>query len=210
MIGKDRSFIAYISFSYIYFIVFVVALYFSVSQDNFIISGVGGFFGFIFYIGLIYILYKVSLLIRAGKASAFKFKHMFMLQGEYGEPRFIFLTVLFILLPLIVSFIYAFKKFDIRPSRNFNKRYFKVFLTLFVVCLGLSFIFAYRGTYPGFRHYHLTQSHRLFEFLGYDDFVQKIYDDEKVTELASTFNQKYINSENEFDPQKVKKVVELV
>ena len=92
-----------------------------------------------------------------------------------------FFTVIIILLPLLVSFGFSIKKFDIRPARVYNKRYFKLFTPLFVLFLLLSFLFARQGLDTGYSWYYLTRDHKLIETNFYEGL--KIYDAKKVHKM---------------------------
>jgi hypothetical protein len=83
-----------------------------------------------------------------------------------------------ILLPLLVSLFLAFRKFDMRPAKTYNKRFFKVFAPVFVMGLIGSFVFAHQTLEIGYTDYYLTQNLRVVESNAYSGV--KIYDKQRV------------------------------
>jgi len=88
---------------------------------------------------------------------------------------------LLLLLPLMVASGLAIKKFDLRPSRVYNKRYLKYFVPLFLAGVIISFLLAYQGVDFGYSYYYLTQDLKLIEHNHYFGF--KIYDGKDVHKI---------------------------
>jgi hypothetical protein len=74
----------------------------------------------------------------------------------------------------------------VRPSRIYNKRYFKFFAPLLILGLISSFIFAYQGIDLGYSSYYLTQDYKLIEYNDYSSI--KIYDGDKVYKIKGQYD----------------------
>jgi len=169
-IGSERMIMTLPSFSYIYFIIFILSLYFSVAQDNFIASFMSAlitttalFFIFIF-------VYKVTIIVKGSGSYWFSFQDIFYIPDLYSTPRLVFFAILSLILPFILSFIYAFKRFDLRPAQKFNKRYFKLLLPMFIVGILFSFIFATIGVQPSYTNYYLIHKHKVIKDTEFSSF----------------------------------------
>lgn len=70
-----------------------------------------------------------------------------------------------VLISFAVPFFLAFRKFDLHPTKEFNRRYVKVFIPLMVISLLLSAIFVYSLSEPMSRLnlWYLTANHKLIE-----------------------------------------------
>jgi energy-coupling factor transporter transmembrane protein EcfT len=94
------------------------------------------------------------------------------------------LAAIFILLPLGLAMLFSFKKFDVRPSKIYGRRYFKFLapsLALGILCAALTVWF---GIDRGPKDFYLTQDHKLIE----STYVYtKIYDQNNVSKLMIDF-----------------------
>ncbi len=173
-IGLDHVFMAHMSFSCLYVILFLLSLTFSVSRENFVISVLLSLFTFVLFLAVLFLLFWLTLSWRGGQISGFQFQDV--------TNSWVFLAVFILVVPFVVSFGWAFKRFDLRPVRNYTKRYLKLFIPLLVVCLGLSLIFAYQSWDWGYRGYYLTREHKLIE---YDGYRTRVYDGEGAREIET-------------------------
>lgn len=180
-IGKDVTAISYITFALIYFSLFLIALSFSSSSDNFLVLFVVSLFSLFIYLGLLFLVFWVALQIKG--LPYYELDLSPFITGEIDPylAGLIMPAALVMILPLLLSFILSFKKFDIRPSKVYNKRYFKFFTPLFILCLIISYLFAYQDIDFEYNSYYLTQDHKLIVSIYYSDL--KIYDSKKVHKI---------------------------
>jgi hypothetical protein len=87
-----------------------------------------------------------------------------------------YLAAIILIVPFIVSLVYSFRKFDIRPSIRRNLHFLKYFLPLLVFCFFLSSYAAYLGFNFPYFSYHLTQDNKLVE----GGYYLKVYDGKNV------------------------------
>jgi hypothetical protein len=185
--GSNAMALSFLSFTVIYFSLFLIALSLSSSSENFIVLSIVSLFSLCVYLGLIYLVFWTA--IKAKGFIYFELKIRSFFVEQKIESIFIKLLIpvaIGILLPLLLSFILSFKKFDMRPSRIYNKRYFKFFAPLLILGLIASFIFAYQGIDLGYSSYYLTQDHKLIECNAYSSI--KIYDNDKVYKIKGQFD----------------------
>ena len=161
--GADHMFITTLSFTYIYIILFVVSLYFSVASDNFVVSAVAGLIILGLVLAVILGSYLLANSMRGGEPRYVDGIELFHLESNSGIPGLLTPVVIVLLLPFLIAFILSFKRVDIRPARQFNRKYFKLFIPLIVIALGLSLLFAYLGLGHGYRFYYLSSKMQLFE-----------------------------------------------
>jgi hypothetical protein len=185
--GINAMALSLISFTVIYFSLFLIALSLSSSSDNFIVLSITSLLSLCAYLGLIYLIFWTAIKAKGFIYFELKIRPFFVEQKI--ESIFIKLLVpiaIGILLPSILSFVLSFRKFDMRPSRIYNKRYFKFFAPFFILGLIASFIFAYQGIDLGYSSYYLTQDYKLIEHNTYSSI--KIYDNDKVYKIKSQFD----------------------
>ena len=187
--GFDAAATTFIPFTAIYFTLFLLALSLSAFSDNFIVLSVTSLFSLFIYSGLLYLVYWIVLKIRGTPLGEFDFKELLLLEpGLFlwlDLPKFLPIIAIALLLPFLISFVLSVKKFDVRPSRVLNKRFFKYFTPLFVCCLAISFLFAYQGTRFEYRDYYLTQDKKLIESNYYSKI--RIYDGDNVYKTEKKF-----------------------
>ncbi len=183
--GKNISIIAIVSFSYFFFALFLISISFSSVKDNFLVNAITVLFVFSGFLALIYAVYSIGHVLKGYGLFCFPFKSIFMAGVSFVEPKFNFFVILFLVLPFVISFFLAFKKFDIRSCSIFNKRYVKLFIPTFIAGLILSIFFAYSGTHSPYRSYYLTGNHKLIET---NYFNTRIYNHNSVIKLKEGIN----------------------
>jgi len=187
--GQDSAATTFIPFTAIYFTLFLLALSLSAFSDNFIILSVTSLFSLFTYYGLLYLVYWVASKIRSIPLGELDIEELFLLEPGLSLwldiPKFLPLVAIALLLPFLISFVLSIKKFDVRPAKVLNKRFFKYFTPIFVCCLAISLLFAYQGTKIEYQDYYLTQDKKLIESNYYSKI--KIYDGDKVYKTEKKF-----------------------
>lgn len=172
-----HSYLAIICFS-----LFVIGIQFSVFQGSIIVASCGAIIAFLVFFILSFIIPTVMLTF----LPQFSGFNIFLTSNFWGIVRFNFIMPIMWWLASSVAFAYAFKSFDLKPKRNFFRRYLKVFIPGAIAVLIASFGFVYLGTEKEIprSHYYLTQSHYLIET---NFWSLKIHDGKSVKELDGTF-----------------------
>jgi hypothetical protein len=181
--GKNISIIAIVSFSYLFFALFLISISFSSVRENFLVNAITVLFVFSGFLALVYAVYSIAHVLKGYSLFCFPFKYIFIAGIYFIEPKFIFFVILFLVLPFVISFILAFRKFDVRSCSIFNKRYMKLFIPTFLAGLIISIFFAYSGTHNPYRSYYLTGNHKLIET---NYFNTRIYDHNSLIKLKES------------------------
>lgn len=181
--GENVAAFSFLSFTIIYFSIYLIALSFSASSDNFVILFTLSATSLIVYFGLLILAYCMVMLKNGLPIDTEKFHHFFT--GEFdiflpGMP----VAIIILLVPLLISFFLSFRKFDIRPSRTYNKRYFKYFTPIFTVGLITTFLSVHAGADIGYKDYHLTLNQNLIEE---HNLKIKIHERDNVHELKDKY-----------------------
>lgn len=176
--GDDKTAFSLLSFSIVYFSFFLISLSLSASSENFIFLSVFSLFSLIFYLGLLFLAYRIAWLIKDIPYYELRIRPFFTGGLDPDVAGHILAAAFALLLPLVISFYLTFKKLDGRPPKVFNKRHIKYLIPLFILGFITSSFFAYKGMNVGYGHYYLTQNHKLIGSNPYSDI--KIYDGSKV------------------------------
>lgn len=184
--GEDFAALSFASFIFTYFSLFLISLSLSANSQNFLVLFVSSLFSLFIYFELLSLV--IFLVILMKRIPYYRMSYKYFFTGQLGPylNGFILLAAAVLLLPLLVSFVLSFKKFDIRPAKVYNKRYFKFFTPIFIFCFIISFLFASQGIHIGYKQYYLTQDHKLIEFHPYSG--TKIYEDNKVHKVKGDFD----------------------
>ncbi len=179
--GENMAAISFISFALIYLSLFVIALSFSLSSENFLVLFFFSLFGLMAFLGFLFLVVRIVLTIKDYYLAELEVYTFF--NGELDEILLKLLpwVALILLVPLVVSFVVAFKKWDARPVLVHNRRYFKVLVPLCVVSLSVAVFFLNQTLNTGFRIFYLTRDHKLVENHEYSGL--KIYDGQKVHKI---------------------------
>ncbi|MDQ1350702.1 MAG: hypothetical protein QG657_1004 [Acidobacteriota bacterium] len=151
--------------------IFIISVSFSAFHDNIILLA----------LGILLIFGAYSLLMNNLQTLVWQ------VFGKYLDMNFLLFAVLSIsgfLIPFAVPFVLAFRKFDLHPAGRFNRKYLKIFVPIFIICLFISAFFVYSGVAYGYDYklYYLASNHKLIEF---DWKTTYIYDRDTRTELPS-------------------------
>ena len=184
--GEDLAALPFASFTAIYFFLFLISLSLSASSENFLVLFVASFFSVFICFGLLFLILWLVMLIKGIPFSPLFFRHLLTWEHASYLSAFILLVVSVFLLPFLISFVHSFKKFDIRPAKVYNKRYFKFFTPIFILGFIISFLLTYLSVGTDYRQYYLTQDLKLIESRGFTD--TKIYEDNKVHRIEGDFD----------------------
>jgi len=185
--GINVMALSFLSFTVIYFSLFLIAVSLSASSENFIVLSIVSLFSLCVYLGVIYLIIWTAIKAKGYIYYQLKIRPFFV--GQEIELGFIILLVpviILLLLPSLLSFMLSFNKFDMRPSRIYNKRFFKFFAPFFILGLIISFLIAYQGIHFEYSLYYLTQDHKLIGYNIYSDV--KIYDRDKAYKIKGQFD----------------------
>lgn len=183
--GEDLAAFPFSSFAAIYFFLFLISLSLSANSENFLVLFVASFFSIFICFGLLSLILWLVMLIKGIPFGPFFFRYLSWEHATYLSA-FILLAGSVFLLPFLISFVLSFKKFDVRPAKVYNKRYFKFFTPMFIFCFITSFLFIFLGSGTGYKQYYLTQDLKLIESYFYSG--TKIYEDNKVYKIKGDFD----------------------
>ncbi len=175
--GEDFAALSFFSFTIIYFAFYLISLSSVACSENFLVLFILSFLSLFAYLGLMYSALWLGIHARGMADYELEIKPFFTEEIESFTIKIIIYASLCLLLPPLISLGLSFRKFDLRPSRSYNKRYLKFFAPLFVLGLCISFIFSYHGVDTGYVSYYLTQDHKLIESNVYSGV--KVYDGKK-------------------------------
>jgi hypothetical protein len=173
--------LSFLSFTMMYFSLFLIALSVSASSDNFFVLFFISLFSLLLFLGLL-----VGFLWTALQTKGFVYYELeigpfFAAEIDSFIIKLIIPVAFFILLPLLIALILSFRKFDVRPAKAYNKRYFKFFLPAFVLGLFASFLYAHQSLEIGYTTYYLTQDLKFIESKAYSGI--KIFDGQKAFKI---------------------------
>ncbi len=183
--GHNYAALSLISFTAIYFSFYLISLSLSASSDNFLVLFVISLLSLFIYLRLGFFLYWLAV-----KANGYIYYDLLVSPFITGELNSFIANLmpiigLCMLIPFLVAFGFSIKKFDIRPSRVYNKRFIKFFAPLFALGLLASFFFAYQVVDVGYSSYYLTRDHKLIEQNYYFGF--RIYDGKNVHKIQDRY-----------------------
>lgn len=147
---------------------FIISVSLSASHSNFLVIALLGLVIFSIYGMLVYYFTRTGWL------------ELFIGPIDESAAGVIFNFLLILPLPLLFSFIFSFRKFDVGPGKSFNKSYLKLFIPFVIAGVLLSFSYLYMIKLPPYKDYYLTKEHKLIEMRSGST---RVYDGEKVTEI---------------------------
>jgi hypothetical protein len=165
--GKDLTAISLISFSLIYFVLFVISLSVSASSDNFLVLFFVTLFGLVAFWGLQLLFIQPRFWIKGYTFYEFDIRTFF--SGELDRFLVYLLPGIAVLLlvPVLIAFVWAFTKFDARPVSVFNKRYLARLAGIFVLGTAAALLYAYQTTDIGDTAYSLKRDAIYWHFPHY-------------------------------------------
>ncbi|MGD8535383.1 MAG: hypothetical protein PVF66_05980, partial [Candidatus Aminicenantes bacterium] len=197
--GKDLVALPFLSFTFLYFSLYLISLSLSASSENFIILFVSSLFSLFIYMNLLPLVFW---LVALSRNVPFNFLDLRLFFTENWDPEISVMGIFsafILLLPLLLSFGLSVKKLDIRPARVYNKRFFKLLAPIFVGGFILSFLFANWSVGVEYSYFYLTEGHKLIESTPYSGI--KIYDGNKVHKIKGDFGSYWpspFHEENEY------------
>ena len=187
--GRDFVALAVFSFSFLYFVLFFISLCLAPLSDNFLVLSLVSLFALVVFNEIFFLI--PWLLMRMVGITHYSWSEISgtFLSLEWAAETWLsflvlILAAIFILLPLGLAMLFSFKKFDVRPSKIYGRRYFKFLapsLALGILCATLTVWF---GIDRGPKNFYLTQDRKLIE----STYVYtKIYDQNNVSKLMIDF-----------------------
>jgi len=156
-------------FSLSYFALFFISFSFSSIHENFIVQSIWAGLALCGYLTL------CSLTLTLGFAWSTNFSlGSFWRFGHFGNliydsSSWITAIAVFLLLmaPFVASYFLAFKKFDLRPARAFNRRHLLFFVPLLLLAVTASLRVSWLGqknsVFENWSRYYLTANHKLLK-----------------------------------------------
>ncbi len=187
--GRDYIALAMFSLSVLYFVLFFISISFSALSDNFLVLSLVSLFALVVFNEIFFLI--LWLLMRMEGITDYSWSEIsstfLSLQWE-GESWLSFplliLAVVFLLLPLGLAMLFAFKRFDVRPSKIYGRRYLKFLAPLLIAGIFCSGLTVWIGIDRGPKYLYLTRDHKLIE----STYVStKIYDHDNVSRLNIHF-----------------------
>lgn len=172
--GHNAVALSFLSFTMMYFALFLIALSVSASSDNFFVLFVISLFSLFVFLGLLLGIFWAALQTKGFVYYELEIRPFFTEELDSFIIKLIIPVAFCILLPLLVSLILSFKKFDIRSAKAYNRRYFKFLVPIFILGLLVSFVYAHQSLEIGYTTYYLTQDLKVIESNEYSGI--KIYD----------------------------------
>jgi len=164
---------------------FVIGMTFSLIRGSLVVPVVGTVVTFGIYLGVIYLLAILALILKTGKYSPLWGYHLLQ---DLEVPGFVYLPVIGLIAALFCGFVYAFQRFDLKPRNNFVRRYVTVFAPAFIIIVCLSLVFMYRVNTLK-HYYYLAGGGQLVdcELISYDyEGAFRVYSQDKATKLKDT------------------------
>jgi len=171
--GENAAAIHSFSFTILYFALFCISLSLSASSDNFLVLFVFSLLSLMAFLCLLFGVFWATLQAKGYIFYEFEIRPFFADGVDRYLMNLIIPVTLGILLPLLVSLFLVFRKFDMRPAKTYNKRFFKVLVPVFILGLIGSFVFAHQTLEIGYTNYFLTQDLHVVEANAYSGI--KIY-----------------------------------
>lgn len=161
---------------FFYIALFVMGVSFSLFRGSFTLSALITVVVFIAFMGIIHLVEPIARSLKTGI-----FYGGYSMLGA-GTPGFMVLATVGLMIAFAAAFVYAFKTFDLTPSRKFIKRYLIVFVPITVIVMAVSLVWAYSDVYSPKDRYYLTANDKMIE---YNYYSARIYDgkDSTVTEI---------------------------
>jgi hypothetical protein len=190
----------FFTISWLYWLVFVMTLSFSASWDSYMKVGGIALLGTILFLLLFYFSNQLAFLLKGLRPQNVAWGIMVRWYIDFNRSLVPFLVVfIFLLIPYILSFSLAFKKWGTYSKENYNKSYFKLFLPLIAVGFILSTLFIYNSIV---RRYHEVMSRATMRDMSHIGMALYCYIDDlnqapkakSVKELAKILQPFYIKN----------------
>lgn len=152
LIGNDAIGGGFTLFSLACFALFFISFSLSVVHENFIVQSIWAGIALCGYLAVCLFLCALGLEWKFGMPSSWIGSRLWQ-ELAFDVPTLLSAVAVFLLLaaPFIVSFFLAFKKFDLKPARAFNRRQLLIFVPLlllaFALSLGLTYLVQQNSPY---------------------------------------------------------------
>jgi ABC-type transport system involved in multi-copper enzyme maturation permease subunit len=187
--GRDFVALALFSLSFLYFVLFFISLSLSALSDNFLVISLVSLFALVVFNEIFFLI--LWLLMRAEGISDYSWSEIsstflsLQWEGESWLPfPVLILAAIFLLFPLGLAMLFSFRRFDVRPSKIYGRRYFKFLAPLLIVGILCAALTVWIGIDRGPKYFYLTQDHKLIESTY---LYTKIYDQNNVSKLSVHF-----------------------
>jgi hypothetical protein len=181
--GKDSTVLPLFAFPLVYFSLFFISLSLSACSENFLVLFFLSLFSLMVFLGMNILVVQAALKFRGYSLPDLVPVDFFVGDADMFLLRFIPFVAGFLILPAVLSFILSFRRLDVRPTRGFNKRFFRYLAPLMFLGLIGSMVSAYSGLHIRYRTYHLTRDHKLIESHFYSDV--KVYDEKGMRKIEN-------------------------
>lgn len=138
---------------------FILGVPFSTARGSIIISGLAAMFAFLVYLGIVHLFFPAALVLKGREVH---WIHT-LLQNSWSVPGYLYFSASALLLASLISFVYAFKRLHLGPSWKVFKRYFKMFIPIFIIVFMVSLFWAVAEIQEPRKTYFLTETHHLIE-----------------------------------------------
>jgi hypothetical protein len=173
----------FFSISWLYWLVFILSLSFSASGDSYMKAGGTALLGAIFFLHLFYYSIQLAILLKGlrPQGQGLPFVIVGLVTSDFSRDLVPFLVICScLLIPYILSFFLAFKKWGTYSKENFNKSYFKLFLPLIAAGFILSTLYVSTLIVERYHAYYLTSKHQLIETHGFSTHMTDTNGDMKL------------------------------
>lgn len=174
-----------VSLAQIYIALFVIGLSLSVSLDNYVLTAVLTLFVTFLFWQFLYLFPFLVLKFKGIAIGQFNLRVLFNFRIGFSPAlRLHSLLYVCLLLPFLISFVFAYKKIGLGSVVNFNRRLVKTFIPIFAAGILLAYFPAQALIRPSEKAYYLTGQRQLIEA---DFFSTRIYDRATVSEVKGRF-----------------------
>jgi hypothetical protein len=179
--GSNAVALSFLSFTIMYFSLFLIALSVSASSDNFFVLFFISLFSLLLFLGLLLGIFWTALQSKGYVYYKLETGPFFTAELDSFIIKLIIPVAFFTLLPLLIALVLSFKKFDVRPAKTYNRRYLKCFVPVFILGVLAAFLYAHQGLEIGYTSYYLTQDLKFIQANAYSDI--KIFDGQTVSKI---------------------------
>jgi hypothetical protein len=137
--GNDAFGTGYLLLSLVYFSLFFISFSLSVIHENFIVQSIWAGVALCGYLAICLVVLALGISWKYSMPLAWAGFHPWQGLSDDIASLITAIVVFFLMLaPFVVSFFLAFKKFDLRPSRVFNRRQLLLFVPMLLLALAAS------------------------------------------------------------------------
>jgi len=152
LIGNDAFGGGFTLFSLAHFALFIISFSLSVVDENFVVQSIWAGIAMCVYLALCFYIVMLGFSWKF-RMPASRVGFGFWNDLSFDVPTLIVSVAVFLIMaaPFIVSFFLAFKKFDLKPARSFNRRHLCFFVPLlllaFAASLGVTYLVQANSAY---------------------------------------------------------------